>query len=71
MAKVICPREKDYSQWYNDLVYQSGLADRSAVRSCMVIKPPGYTLGENMQGTLDKMFKDTGHVRCLFSVVYT
>lgn len=66
MAKVICPRDKDYSQWYNDLVYQSGLADQSAVRGCMVIKPHGYALWENMQSTLDKMFKDTGHVNAYF-----
>lgn len=66
MAKVITPRQEDYSQWYNDLVYRSGLADQSAVRGCMVIKPHGYALWENMQAILDKMFKDTGHVNAYF-----
>ncbi len=66
MAKVICPRKEDYSQWYNDLVYQSGLADQSAVRGCMVIKPHGYALWENMRDILDRMFKETGHVNAYF-----
>ncbi|MEP7196161.1 MAG: proline--tRNA ligase [Saprospiraceae bacterium] len=66
MAKVITGRAEDYSQWYNDLVYESGLADQSAVRGCMVIKPHGYALWENMRDVLDKMFKDTGHVNAYF-----
>ena len=66
MAKAITSREEDYSQWYNDLVYKSGLADTSAVRGCMVIKPHGYALWENMRDVLDKMFKDTGHVNAYF-----
>ena len=66
MSKVITPREEDYSQWYNDLVIRSGLADYSAVRGCMVIKPLGYTLWENMRDALDKMFKETGHVNAYF-----
>jgi prolyl-tRNA synthetase len=66
MAKVITPRSEDYSQWYNDLVYQSGLADQSAVRGCMVIKPHGYALWENMRDVLDRMFKETGHVNAYF-----
>src|SRR6187551_2988514 len=61
MSKGITTRAEDYSQWYNDLVLKGGLADYSAVRGCMVIKPYGYALWENMQGALDKMFKDTGH----------
>jgi prolyl-tRNA synthetase len=66
MAKEITSRSADYSQWYNDLVYKSGLADQSAVRGCMVIKPHGYALWENMRDVLDKMFKDTGHVNAYF-----
>jgi prolyl-tRNA synthetase len=61
MAKELTTRAQDYSQWYNDLVLKGSLADYSAVRGCMVIKPYGYALWENMQATLDKMFKDTGH----------
>ncbi len=66
MSKEITPREKDYSQWYNDLILKAGLADYSAVRGCMVIKPYGYALWENMRDALDKMFKDTGHVNAYF-----
>lgn len=66
MSKEITSRAQDYSQWYNDLVLKSGLADYSAVRGCMVIKPYGFTLWENMRDALDKMFKDTGHVNAYF-----
>lgn len=66
MSKEITSREKDYSQWYNDLVLKGGLADYSAVRGCMVIKPYGYALWENMRDQLDKMFKATGHVNAYF-----
>jgi prolyl-tRNA synthetase len=66
MSKEITSREQDYSQWYNDLVIRGGLADYSAVRGCMVIKPYGYALWENMRDQLDKMFKDTGHVNAYF-----
>ena len=66
MSKEITSREQDYSQWYNDLVIKGSLADYSAVRGCMVIKPYGYTLWENMRDVLDKMFKDTGHVNAYF-----
>jgi len=66
MAKEISSRSADYSQWYNDIVYKSGLADQSAVRGCMVIKPHGYALWENMRDILDRMFKDTGHVNAYF-----
>lgn len=66
MAKELTTREKDYSQWYNDLILKGELADYSAVRGCMVIKPYGYSLWENMQQTLDKMFKDTGHQNAYF-----
>lgn len=66
MSKEITSREQDYSQWYNDLVIKGSLADYSAVRGCMVIKPYGYALWENMRDALDKMFKDTGHVNAYF-----
>jgi prolyl-tRNA synthetase len=66
MSKEITSRAEDYSKWYNDLVIKSGLADHSAVRGCMVIKPYGYALWENMRDVLDKMFKDTGHVNAYF-----
>lgn len=66
MAKELTTRAEDYSQWYNDLVIKSGLADHSAVRGCMVIKPYGFALWENMRDQLDKMFKDTGHVNAYF-----
>ncbi|MGN6438596.1 MAG: proline--tRNA ligase [Agriterribacter sp.] len=66
MSKEITSRQQDYSQWYNDLVIKGGLADYSAVRGCMVIKPYGFTLWENMRDQLDRMFKDTGHVNAYF-----
>ena len=66
MSKEITSRHIDYSQWYNDLIIKAGLADYSAVRGCMVIKPYGYAIWENMQRQLDKMFKDTGHENAYF-----
>ncbi len=66
MAKDITSKLNDYSQWYNDLVIKGGLADHSSVRGCMVIKPYGYAIWENMRDALDKMFKDTGHVNAYF-----
>ena len=66
MSKEITSRQQDYSQWYNDLVLKGGLADYSAVRGCMVIKPYGYALWENMRDQLDRMFKDTGHSNAYF-----
>ena len=66
MSKEITSREQDYSQWYNDLVLKGGLADYSAVRGCMVIKPYGFALWELMRDALDAMFKDTGHVNAYF-----
>jgi prolyl-tRNA synthetase len=66
MSKEITSRQQDYSQWYNDLIIKSGLADYSSVRGCMVIKPYGFALWENMQRQLDKMFKDTGHQNAYF-----
>ncbi|MBA2499052.1 MAG: proline--tRNA ligase [Chitinophagaceae bacterium] len=66
MSKEITSRSQDYSQWYNDLVLKGSLADYSAVRGCMVIKPYGYALWENMRDQLDRMFKETGHVNAYF-----
>lgn len=66
MSKEITTREKDYAQWYNDIVLKAGLADYSAVRGCMVIKPYGFALWENMRDQLDKMFKETGHQNAYF-----
>jgi len=66
MAKEITSRSENYSQWYNDIVKKAGLADHSAVRGCMVIKPLGYAIWENMRDQLDKMFKETGHVNAYF-----
>ncbi len=66
MGKEITSRAQDYSQWYNDLVIKGSLADYSAVRGCMVIKPYGFALWENMRDVLDKMFKDTGHQNAYF-----
>jgi prolyl-tRNA synthetase len=69
MSKEIASREQDYSQWYNDLIIKGGLADYSAVRGCMVIKPYGYALWENMRDQLDKMFKETGHQNAYFPLL--
>lgn len=66
MAKVLTTKEENYSQWYNDLVAKADLAESSAVRGCMVIKPYGYAIWEKMQAQLDKMFKETGHVNAYF-----
>jgi prolyl-tRNA synthetase len=66
MAKVVTPKEENYAQWYNDLVLRSGLAENSAVRGCMVIKPYGYAIWEKMRGELDRMFKETGHENAYF-----
>jgi prolyl-tRNA synthetase len=66
MGKELTSRAEDYSQWYNDLIIKGALADYSAVRGCMVIKPYGFALWENMRDVLDKMFKDTGHVNAYF-----
>ncbi|MCF6407418.1 proline--tRNA ligase [Chitinophaga filiformis] len=66
MSKEITARSEDYSQWYNDLVLKGGLADYSAVKGCMVIKPYGFALWEGMRDVLDKKFKDTGHQNAYF-----
>ena len=66
MGKGITSRTEDYSQWYNELVDKADLAEHSAVRGCMVIKPYGFAIWEKMQAALDKMFKDTGHSNAYF-----
>ena len=66
MNKNLTSREKDYSKWYNELVVKADLAENSAVRGCMVIKPYGYAIWENMQAELDRMFKETGHQNAYF-----
>lgn len=66
MAKFLTSREENYSQWYNDLVIKADLAENSAVRGCMVIKPYGYAIWEKIQAELDRLFKATGHVNAYF-----
>ncbi len=66
MAKELTTREENYSEWYNELVVKADLAEHSAVRGCMVIKPHGYGIWERMQRTLDDMFKETGHQNAYF-----
>ncbi|WP_226388915.1 proline--tRNA ligase [Penaeicola halotolerans] len=66
MSKALPKRSEDYSLWYNELVKKADLAENSAVRGCMVIKPYGYSIWEKMQAQLDKMFKDTGHTNAYF-----
>jgi prolyl-tRNA synthetase len=66
MAKFLTNRDENYSQWYNDLVIKADMAENSAVRGCMVIKPYGYAIWEKIQSELDRMFKATGHVNAYF-----
>ena len=66
MAKEITPRSENYSQWYLDIVKKAGLAENSAVRGCMVIKPHGFAIWEKIQRELDDRFKETGHVNAYF-----
>jgi len=66
MSKNLTKRDVDYSKWYNELVVKADLAENSAVRGCMVIKPYGYAIWEKMQAQLDKMFKETGHQNAYF-----
>lgn len=66
MAKEVTKREDNYSQWYNNLVVKADLAENSAVRGCMVIKPYGYAIWEKIQHELDRMFKETGHSNAYF-----
>ena len=66
MSKELTPRERDFSRWYTDVVIKSELADYSPVKGCMVVRPHGYALWENMQADLDRRFKETGHVNAYF-----
>ena len=66
MAKNITKKSDNYSQWYNDIVLNADLAENSAVRGCMVIKPYGFAIWERLQAELDKMFKKTGHMNAYF-----
>ena len=66
MAKSLPKRSEDYSQWYNEIVKRADLAEHSAVRGCMVIKPYGYSIWEKMQSEIDRMFKETGHTNAYF-----
>lgn len=66
MSKNLTKRSEDYSKWYNELVVKADLAENSAVRGCMVIKPYGFAIWEKMQAELDKMFKETGHQNAYF-----
>lgn len=66
MGKKLTSRREDYSKWYNELVVKADLAENSAVRGCMVIKPYGYAIWEKMQAELDRMFKETGHQNAYF-----
>ncbi len=66
MSKFLTSRAEDYSKWYNELVVKANLAENSAVRGCMVIKPYGYAIWEKMQAVLDQMFKKTGHQNAYF-----
>lgn len=69
MAKELTTRAENYSQWYNDLVVKADLAEQSAVRGCMVIKPYGYAIWEKIQRSLDDKFKETGHVNAYFPLL--
>lgn len=69
MSKVITPRNQDYSKWYLDVATEAGLAENSPVRGCMIIKPYGFAIWENMRDTLDARFKATGHVNASFPLL--
>ena len=71
MAKFLTNRDENYSQWYNDLVIKADLAENSAVRGCMVIKPYGYAIWEKIQAELDRLFKATGHVNAYFPIIHS
>ena len=69
MAKEITNREDNYSKWYNNIVRKAELAENSAVKGCMVIKPYGFAIWENMKAELDRMFKETGHQNAYFPLL--
>ncbi|MDO9121538.1 MAG: proline--tRNA ligase, partial [Anaerolineaceae bacterium] len=65
----LTPRSENFSEWYNQLIQRAELADNAPVRGCMVVRPYGWALWENIQGALDKRFKDTGHVNAAFPLL--
>ncbi|MEI6291544.1 MAG: proline--tRNA ligase, partial [Chloroflexota bacterium] len=65
----LTPRAENFSDWYNELVLKAEMADYSPVRGCMVVRPYGWTLWENMQAALDRRFKETGHVNAAFPLL--
>src|SRR5438270_13580644 len=65
-AQAITPRSEDYSRWYTEIVQRADMADYAPVRGCMIIKPYGYALWENIRDQLDRRFKDTGHQNAYF-----
>ncbi len=69
MAKNITPREKDYSQWYLDVIRVAEMADYAPVRGCMVVRPTGYAIWEMIQRYFDDAFKETGHVNAAFPLL--
>ena len=69
MSKGLPKRSENYSEWYNELVKKADLAENSAVRGCMVIKPYGFSIWEKMQRALDDMFKETGHTNAYFPLL--
>ena len=66
VSKEITPKAKDYSQWYLDVVLKTDMVDYSPVKGCMIIKPYGYAVWENMQRDMDRRIKETGHVNAYF-----
>jgi len=69
MAERLTPRDEDYARWYNEIVLRAELADYAPVRGCMVIRPYGYAIWENLRGELDRRFKETGHVNAYFPLL--
>ena len=69
MARNITPKEKDYSQWYLDVIKAAELADYAPVRGCMVIRPNGYAVWESIMTEMDRRFKETGHVNAYFPLL--
>ena len=67
-VKEITSKEEDFSQWYIDIIMKTELADYAPIKGCMVIRPYGFTLWENMQFLLDKRFKETGHSNAYFPI---
>lgn len=71
MVEAITSRDEDFAKWYTDIVKKAELVDYSGVKGCMVIRPYGYAIWENIQADLDRRFKETGHRECLYAYVYS